>query len=139
MLRKKNAMPNVIICSVDVYSAALKSSGQRTSQPMYNDDVVRQGKVGMWLGMLWIEASLLDGASSYKYLDGDGATQTVSVKDIDFIMYDYNAFSIIDKLTMLRVKDSEQFAGSKVQEEIDTGFCVTNSDCVVVKSSAASG
>lgn len=138
MLRKKNAMPNVVICSVDVYSAALEAAGKDFT-PMYNDDVVRQGKVGMWLGMLWIEASLLDGASSYKYLDGDGATQTVSVKDIDFIMYDYNAFSIIDKLTMLRVKDSEQFAGSKVQEEIDTGFCVTNSDCVVVKSSAASG
>lgn len=134
-LRKKNAQPNVIICSVDTYTAALQAAGSEFT-PMFNDDAVRQGKIGMWLGILWIEASLLDGASSYTYLDGDSQEQTVSVEDIDFIMYDYKAFSIIDKLTMLRVKDSEQFAGSKVQEEIDTGFCVTNSDCVVVKKSS---
>jgi hypothetical protein len=93
----------------------------------------------MWLGLMWIEASLLDGVSSYKYIDGEGTTKTVSVADIDFIMYDYNAFSIIDKLTMLRVKDSEDFAGSKVQGEIDTGFAVTNEKCVLIKKKLAAG
>lgn len=136
MLRKKNAMPNVIICSVDVYSAALDAAGKDFT-PMYNDDAVRQGKIGMWLGMLWIEASLLDGASTYKYRKGDGTVDSVSIADVDFIMYDFNAFSIIDKLTMLRVKESEQFAGVKIQEEIDTGFLVTNADCVIVKKKAA--
>lgn len=137
-LRKNAAFPNVVICSVDAYSAALEAAGKDFT-PLYNDDVVRQGKVGMWLGLMWIEASLLDGVSSYKYIDGEGTIKTVSVADIDFIMYDYNAFSIIDKLTMLRVKDSEDFAGSKVQGEIDTGFAVTNEKCVLIKKKLAAG
>lgn len=135
-LRKKNAHPNVVLCSVDAYSAALEAAGKDFT-PMYNDDAVRAGKIGMWLGMLWIEASMLDNTSSYKFKDGEGATQTVSVADVDFIMYDFNAFSIIDKLTMLRIKDSEQFAGSKVQEEIDSGIKVTNKACVLVKRHTA--
>ena len=43
---------------------------------------------------------------------------------------------VIDKLVALRVIDSEMFMGSKIQEEIDTGFLVTNADCVLVKSHA---
>lgn len=136
LLRKKNAAPNVVICSVDTYSAVLEAAGKEFT-PMFNDDAVRSGKVGMWLGFIWIEASLLDGVSTYKYKDGNGSDKSVSIKDVDFIMYDYQAFSIIDKLTMLRVKDSEMFAGSKVQEEIDTGFKVTNPDCVTIKKHTA--
>lgn len=135
-LRKKNAMPNVVLCSVDVYSAALEAAGKDFS-PAYNDDVLRAGKIGYWLGMLWIETSLLDGASKYKYRDASGAEQEQNIALVDMIMYDFNAFSIIDKLAMLRVKDSERFAGSLVQEEVDSGFAVTNPDCVIVRQHAA--
>ena len=51
----------------------------------------------------------------------------------DFIMYDFMAYSLIDRLDALRIKESEQFVGSKVQEEICSGFKVTNKDCVIVK------
>ena len=127
---------NEDLCSVDVYSAALEAAGKDFS-PAYNDDVLRAGKIGYWLGMLWIETSLLDGASKYKYRDASGTEQEQNIALVDMIMYDFNAFSIIDKLAMLRVKDSERFAGSLVQEEVDSGFAVTNPDCVIVRQHAA--
>jgi len=135
-LRKKHAKPNVVIASVDVYAAALEAAGKDFT-PMYNDDVARQGKIGLWLGMLWIEADLLDGVTNdYKYLLADGTAKTVDTSDVDLIVYDGAAYSIIDRLDLLRIKESEMFAGSKVQEEVCTGFKVTNADCVLVKRNA---
>lgn len=135
-LRKKHAKPNVVICSVDVYSHILEAAGEKFT-PMFNDDVNRQGKVGLWLGMYFIEADLLDGTiADYKYLLADGTAKTVDTSDVDFIMYDGNAYSIIDRLDLLRIKESEQFAGSKVQEEVCSGFKVTNADCVLVKKNS---
>lgn len=138
-LRKKHAKPNVVIASVDTYALMLEVAGKDFT-PMYNDDVVRQGKIGLWLGMLWVEADLLDGSTSdYQYLNGSGVATTVDTSGVDFIMYDFMAFSLIDRLDALRIKESEQFVGSKVQEEICSGFSVTNADCVLVKRTVSSG
>ena len=132
-LRKKHAKPNVVIASVDTYALMLEVAGKDFT-PMYNDEVARQGKVGLWMGMLWIEADLLDGATTdYTYKNDSGADTAVDTSKVDFVMYDFNAFSIIDRLDALRIKESEQFVGSKVQEEICSGFKVTNADCVLVK------
>lgn len=136
-LRKKHAKPNVVIASVDTYALMLEVAGKDFT-PLYNEDVVRNGKIGSWLGMLWVEADLLDGSTAdYQYLNDSGEPQAVDTSDVDFIMYDKLAFSVIDRLDALRIKDSEQFVGSKVQEEICTGFKVTNADCVLVKKSTA--
>lgn len=133
-LRKKHAKPNVVIASVDTYSLMLEVAGKEYT-PLYNDDVIRQGKVGLWLGMLWIEADLLDGlASDYQYLTASGELKSVNTSKVGFIMYDANAYSIIDRLDTLRVKESENFSGSKVQEELVSGFKVTNADCVSVRT-----
>lgn len=136
-LRKKHAKPNVVIASVDTYAAMLEAAGKDYT-PMYNDDVIRQGKVGLWLGMLWIEADLLDGSTTdYVYKNDSGEDTTVDTSKVDFIMYDFMAFSMIDRLDALRIKESEKFVGSLVQEEICSGFKVTNSDCVLVKKKLA--
>lgn len=131
-LRKKFAKPNVVLASVDTYSTILEAAGQDFS-PMYNDDTLRSGKVGMWLGLLIVECPSLDNTSSYKYLDESCETQTVDVSKVDYIMYDFNAFSIVDKLLGLRIQPSEHFIGSKVQEDLVVGMAVTNRDCVLVK------
>lgn len=133
VLRKKHAKPNVVIASVDTYSLMLEVAGKEYT-PLYNDDVIRQGKVGLWLGMLWIEADLLDGSTDdYRYLNASGDAVVVNTSKVGFIMYDANAYSIIDRLDTLRVKESENFSGSKVQEELVSGFKVTNADCVSVR------
>lgn len=134
-LIKKNARPNVIIASPEVYGCMLKAAGTEYV-PMFNEEVARTGRIGSFMGIVWFESSLLDGTSSYKYLKADGTAETVDCSKVDYILYDGNAFSIIDKLVALRVIDSELFMGSKIQEEIDTGFLVTNADCVLVKFNA---
>lgn len=67
-------------------------------------------------------------------MQANGTTKSVDISDVQYVLYDHRAFSIIDRLTLLRVKDSELFAGSLVQEEVDTGFKVTNDDAVLVRS-----
>lgn len=130
ILVDKFAKPNVAITSTEVYNIMLKLAGTEFT-PSTNENVVTTGQVGYWMGILWIEAPLLGGSLSF--LNESGVEQTVDTANIDYVLYDYKAYSIIDKLTMLRVIDSEDFAGSKIQEEIDTGFKVTNADCVLVR------
>ena len=130
ILVDKFAKPNVAITSTEVYNIMLKLAGTEFT-PSTNENVVTTGQVGYWMGILWIEAPLLGGSLSF--LNESGIEQAVDTANIDYILYDYKAYSIIDKLTMLRVIDSEDFAGSKIQEEIDTGFKVTNADCVLVR------
>ena len=130
ILVDKFAKPNVAITSTEVYNIMLKLAGTEFT-PSTNENVVTTGQVGYWMGILWIEAPLLGGSLSF--LNESGLEQSVDTSNIDYVLYDYKAYSIIDKLTMLRVIDSEDFAGSKIQEEIDTGFKVTNADCVLVR------
>ena len=121
----KFAKPNVAITSTATYNIMLKLAGTEFT-PSTNENIVTTGQVGYWMGILWIEAPLL--GSSLSYLNESGVEEAVDTTAVDYILYDYKAFSIIDKLSMLRVIDSEDFAGSKIQEEIDTGFKVTNPD-----------
>lgn len=134
-LRKKNANPKVVIASVDTYMKMLQMAGTEYT-PLMNERMNSTAQVGTWLGMLWLECTIL-GETNLKYRDSDGAEQPVDTTGIDYIMYDGMAFTIIDKLSMLRVKESEHFMGSKIQEEIDTGFAVTNADCVLVHKTNA--
>ena len=129
-LRKKHAKPDTVFASVDVYSAMLEIAGKDYT-PVANDSVVTTGRVGYWMGMRWVECTLLGG--SFKYNNASGVAQTVDTSDIDFIMFDHNAYSIIDKITMIRVIDNPNAAGSLIQIELDSGFKVTNPACVAVK------
>lgn len=134
-LRTKHARPDVCICSVSVYTEMLKAAGNDYT-PVINDDVVTYGRVGYWMGILFVEATLLDASSTYKYMQANGTAKSVDISDVQYILYDHRGYSIIDRLTLLRVKDSEQFAGSLVQEEVDTGFKVTNADTVLVRKNS---
>lgn len=132
-LRKKHARPDVVLASVDTYSAMLEVAGKDYT-PVANDSVVATGRLGYWMGMLWVEATLLGGA--FKYNNASGVAQSVDTSGIEFIMYDHRAFSIVDKLVLLRTIDNPNAAGSLIQEEVDSGFKVTNRDCVSVKKNA---
>lgn len=134
-LRKAFANPNVIIASVDVYSAMLTVAGSEYT-PVRNDEVVREGRIGYWMGILWIECPLLDGSSSYKWIDATGTTQTVNCSKVEFIMYQADKLAVIDRLDGLRVKESEKFFGSLVQGEVVTGIKVKNASAFFLKKKA---
>lgn len=132
-LRRKHARPDVVFASVDAYSAMLEVAGKDYT-PVSNESVVATGRIGYWMGMRWVECTLLGG--SYKHNDASGVAQTVDTSGDELIMFDHNAYSIIDKITMIRVIDNPNAAGSLIQMEIDSGFKVTNPACVVVKKNA---
>lgn len=129
--RKGKAVPNVVMASVDVYSTMLEAAGDQYT-PVANDAMVSSGQVGKWLGMLWVECNEMI-LTSAKYYDYAGTLQTEDLSDIDFIMYDWRAFSLVDNLEEIRVVDSTDFVGSLAQVEINSGYRVTTKEKVVIK------
>lgn len=129
--RKGKAVPNVVLASVDVYSTMLEAAGDQYT-PVTNDTMATTGQVGKWLGMLWVECNEMI-LPSAKYYDYAGELKTVDLSSIDFIMYDWHAFSLVDNLEEIRVVDSTNFVGSLAQVEINTGYRVTTSAKVIIK------
>ena len=85
--------------------------------------------------MRWVACTLLGG--SFKYNDASGIAQSVDTSGVELIMYDHKAYSIIPKVTMLRVIDNPNAAGSLIQVEVDAGFKLTNPACAIVKKTGA--
>lgn len=133
--RKAKAVPNVVMASVDTYSTMLEAAGDQYT-PVTNDNMVETGQVGRWLGMLWVECNQTE-LEAAKYYDFAGELRTVDLSEIDFIMYDYRRFSVVDNLEEIRIVDSENFVGSLAQVEINTGYRVTTKEAVVVKKHSA--
>lgn len=132
--RKGKAVPNVVMASVDVYSTMLEAAGDQYT-PVTNDAMVSSGQIGKWLGMLWVECNEMI-LTAAKYYDYAGTLQTEDLSGIDFIMYDWRAFSVVDNLEEIRVVDSTDFVGSLAQVEINTGYRVTTKEKVVIRKHA---
>lgn len=131
-LRKNNAKADVVLASVDTFSAMLEAAGSEFI-PAKNDEMIATGQVGYWLGMKWYEANATENKTA-KFYDYAGALHTVDLTGADFFMYDHLFFSIVDNLEEMRIIDSENFVGCKAQVEINAGYRVTTKDCVVVKT-----
>ena len=131
-IRKQKASANVVLASVDTYSAMLEEAGDKFT-PVANDEMFQTGQVGRYLGMLWIECNMLDLTTAAKYYDYSGSLQTEDLSKIEYIMYDWRGFHIVDLLTMARLKDSENFNGSLAQVEIVSGYRLGDKNYAVVK------
>ena len=71
-------------------------------------------------------------AANGKYYTSAGVLTTASFSGVDFIMYNKEALSIVTNFDVARIIDSENFAGSKAQVEMNSGFKVTSAAQVVV-------
>jgi hypothetical protein len=119
-LKDNSAKPNVLIASTKFFAAILGFSGKEY-QPNTNDEILRTGVVGTFLGIKVYESELLsdDGTA--------GATE--------FVMYDHDAFSILSKLIAARIIDAgKDWVGSAAQVHIKSAFTVTNADRVYKKT-----
>ena len=110
--------------------------------PAYNDNLIRSNaRVIDYLDFHIIECNMLSIASASKYYDSTGTLKTVAqtdLADVDFIMYNPEAFSVIDNLNVMRTIDGgKDFLGVLAQEEVNTGFKVTNSALVRVRRKTA--
>ena len=126
----QGARPDVVIVSPKVYGYLLKSPEfQRTG--MIGDQVVAGGNVGSIAGMTVVEYQALDAAA----VDGAtiGGITWASGDELEYVMYDHDAFSIVTSVDMVRVKDSERFNGTLAQIEMVSGFKLTNPSRALLK------
>ena len=126
----QGARPDVVIVSPKVYGHLLKSPEfQRTG--MIGDQVVAGGNVGTIAGMTVVEYQALDAAA----VDGAtiGGITWASGDELEYVMYDHDAFSIVTSVDMVRVKDSERFNGTLAQIEMVSGFKLTNPSRALLK------
>lgn len=139
-IRKQKASANVVLASVETYSTMLEVAGDKFI-PVKNDEIIRTGQMGYYLGMLWVECNMLDLTTAAKYYDYTGTLQTEDLSAIEYIMYDWRGFHIVDLLDMARLKDSENFNGTLAQVEIVSGYRLGDPNYAVVKkrSSGATG
>ena len=135
-IRKQKASANVVLASVDTFSAMLEEAGDKYT-PVANDEMFQTGQVGKYLGMLWVECNMIDLTAAAKYYDHSGALKTVDLTEVEYIMYDWRGFHIVDLLTMARLKDSENFNGSLAQVEIVSGYRLGDKNYAVVKKKSA--
>lgn len=129
-LVKLGAKPDVVVVSPRVYADLLKSDEfQRTGT--IGDRVVSGGNVGMIAGMTVVEYQSLDDAA----VTGEtiGGITWAADDELEYAMYDHDAFSIVTSVNMVRVKDSENFNGTKAQVEIVSGFKLTNPQRALLK------
>lgn len=136
VVRKNKASANVVLASVETYSTMLEIAGDKFT-PVKNDEVVRTGQMGYYLGMLWIECNMLDLTTDAKYFDYTGTLQTEDLSQVEYIMYDWRGLHIVDLLDMARLKDSENFNGTLAQVEIVSGYRLGDENYAVVKKKAA--
>ncbi|MFR4146670.1 MAG: hypothetical protein ACLT1J_10365 [Mediterraneibacter gnavus] len=79
-IRKQKASANVVMASVETYSTMLEVAGDKFT-PVKNDEIIRTGQMGYYLGMLWVECNMLDLTSAAKYYDyTENASDRRSVK-----------------------------------------------------------
>lgn len=139
-IRHKNGDVSVVLCSPETFAEMLFESKQAYT-PAFNDSQVTAGQITRmmtWNGFLWVETSMLQGDSNstLKYIQYNGTSnekKTVDASDINYVLYNAEAFSILDNLTVMRIVDTNEFPGSLAQIALNSGFKVTNKDLVVVR------
>lgn len=129
----------VILASPAAYSAFLGAAGKDFTTGR-NESIQGTGVIRDWYGFTILEASQLGAGNDYKYYDYSGVLKTVTAATfgaINFVVYDYQAFSALTNLAIYRMIDGgKDFNGTLSQVEVNMGFRVTNPDLVYVHKSA---
>lgn len=137
----KNAASSakVILASPAAYSAFLGAAGKDFTNGR-NESIQGTGVIRDWYGFTILEASQLGAGNAYSYYDYTETLKTVTATTlggINFIVYDYQAFSALTNLAVYRLIDGgKDFNGTLSQVEVNMGFRVTNPDLVYVHKTA---
>jgi hypothetical protein len=126
VLVAEGARPDVLIVSPAVYALLLQSEEfVRASDLAFG--VASSGVVGQVAGLNVMEYQGLPQAYEMT-LSG-----TLTGFDVEYIMYDHDAFSIVTNVEVMRLIDSERFNGSLAQVEIVSGMKLTNPERALIK------
>ena len=131
-LVKKKARGTTVLCSPDTFGLILSAAGAAFS-PTINDEMLKSGTVGRWLGLTFIEVPGLS-ATSAKYYNSAGTLKTATFSGVDFVIYDYDAFSVVSNLELIQIVSGlPLFNGVIAEAEMNVGYKVTNADRVAVR------
>jgi hypothetical protein len=135
MMRKQvkdnHGEANFALVSTNMYMLLLEKIG---FAEVY-DPAVRTAELLRRYGLTILECNGFDAAEA-KYYDSTGTLKTVDLTSVDMIVGSAEAFSLVDNLEVMRIVDSEMFAGSKAQVEINSGMKVTSAEQIVVKKTS---
>ena len=120
----------------------MESLGKFT--PTYNDNLIRSGaRIIKFLDYTIIECNMLSSPYKATYYDSTNTLKEVSqtdLADVNFIMYNPQAFSVVDNLNAFRLHDGgTEFLGVLAQADVNTGFKVTNPALVRIHRKTAAG
>ena len=132
-VKDKHGKANFALVNTEIYALLLGKLGF-VEQP---DEAVASGELLRRFGLRIIECDGFD-SSGAEYYNSNGDKVTVDLTGVEMIVGSYEAFSLVDNLEVMRIVDSEMFAGSKAQVEINSGMKVTNPDLIAVKISKQS-
>lgn len=132
-VKKAHGKANFALISTGVYALLLQVVGVQS----FADEAVRSGELLKRFGLNIIECDSFD-TTQAEFYDNGGTKRTVNLKQVDMIVGASDEFAVIDNFNMYRLIDSENFAGTKAQVEINSGFKVMTSACIQVKKNAVS-
>lgn len=122
VLVAEGARPDVLLVTPAVYALLLQSPEfVRASDLAFN--AAATGIVGQVAGLNVME---------YQGLPA-GYTIGANDYDVEYIMYDHDAFSIVTNVEVMRLIDSERFNGTLAQVEIVSGYKLTNVERALLK------
>lgn len=126
----EGARPDALIVSPATYALLLQSEEfVRASDLAYQ--TAASGQVGRIAGLNVFEYQGLPAG-----LDVNTGG-TAALRDVEYIMLDHDAFSIVTNVEVIRLIDSPDFNGSLAQIEIVSGMKLTNTDRALVKVKAS--
>jgi hypothetical protein len=122
----EGARPDALIVSPATYALLLQSEEfVRASDLAY--ETAASGQVGRVAGLNVFE---YQGLPTGVDINTGG---NEAPRDVEYIMLDHDAFSIVTNVEVIRLVDSERFNGSLAQVEIVSGMKLTNTDRALLK------
>jgi hypothetical protein len=143
-LRDQAANPDTLLVSPSTYAKLLKAPEfQRTG--VIGDNTVANGMVGRVAGLNVFEyedlkTAIANGEIITDYNGGTADITWVAADDeLEYIMYDSDAFSIVTSVEAIRVVDEPtRFVGTLAQVQIVSGYKLTNPKRALLKVHDAS-
>lgn len=131
-IKDNKGKANFAMVSTSIYAMLLQKLG--LAQVM--DNAIVSGELMRRFGLTILECNSFDKEAA-KYYDKTGTLKTVDLTDVEMIVGYNEATSILDNFVMYRLKDSENFAGSKAQVEYNTALTVNSPKQLIIKKKSA--
>lgn len=118
-IRDEGATADILITSTKIFNFLLESAGKEYF-PNSNEEILRTGAVGNYYNFKVYESNLID--------------DTGTSGDVEFVLYDHEAYSILYALETVRMVDAgKDFVGTYAQAQMVAGFKVTLPEAVNIK------